>query len=155
MSYLAPVNYPIGATPGAAVVTADGSPAAAVARLPDRRSRFDAPPTVRVSASRPAGSDNEIDVHFVNYDRTEPPPGPDGKPGRGGGIRDEKPRPVSAVVASVLLPPGAAVRSVRFVTPEQPHERPVDAAVADGRAKFTVPPFLVYGVARLELEPRR
>jgi hypothetical protein len=139
----------------AAVVTADDSPAAAVARLPERRSRFDAPATVRVAASRPAGSDREIDLHFVNYNRTEPPPGPDGKPSPGAGIRDDKPLAVSGVAASVVLPAGMSLRSVRFLTPEQPEGWPVDAAVADGRARFTLPEFLVYGVARLELEPRR
>src|SRR5688572_32574111 len=36
------------------------------------RSRFDAPTTVRVSASRPAKG-NELDFHFVNYNREEPP----------------------------------------------------------------------------------
>ncbi len=35
-------------------------------------SRFEAPPTVRVSASRPEAG-GELTVHFVNYDRTEPP----------------------------------------------------------------------------------
>ena len=44
---------------------------------------------------------------------------------------------------------------VRFLTPEQPEERTLDATVSDGRARFTLPEFLVYGVARLELEPRR
>ena len=61
----------------------------------------------------------------------------------------------SGVAASVVLPPGMSLRSVRFLTPEQPQGWPVDAAVADGRARFTLPQFLVYGVARLELEPRR
>ena len=126
-----------------------------VARLPVRRSRFDAPATVRVAASRPAGSDREIDLHFVNYNRTEPPPGPDGKPSPGAGIRDDKPLAASGVVADVVLAPGTALRSVRFLTPEQPEERTLDATVSDGRARFTLPEFLVYGVARLELEPRR
>ncbi len=39
--------------------------------LAEKRSRFDAPWTVRVSASKAANSD-EINLHFVNYNRTEP-----------------------------------------------------------------------------------
>ena len=48
-----------------------------------------------------------------------------------------------------------SLRSVRFLTPEQPEERTLDATVSDGRVRFTLPEFLVYGVVRLELEPRR
>ena len=49
-------------------------------------SRFEAPKTVRVSASRPAAG-GELTVHFVNYNRQEP------KEPRsaGSGIADEKP----------------------------------------------------------------
>src|SRR5207253_6908756 len=96
----------------AAVMASADSPAAAIAGLPDRRSRFDAPYFVRVSASRPAASDREIDLHFVNYNRTELPPLPDGKPNLGAGIQDEKPVAVSGVVATVVLPVGAALNSV-------------------------------------------
>ena len=48
----------------------------------------------RPSGSPPAGpprSEGEIDLHFVNYNRTELPPGPDGQPSLGAGIADEKP----------------------------------------------------------------
>jgi hypothetical protein len=138
----------------ARAVTAD-APEAVVAGLPERRSRFDAPYSVRVSASRPAGSDGEIDLHFVNYNRTELPPGPDGQPNLGAGLQDEKPVAVSGVVADVVLPPGATLRSVRFLTPEQPEERALEAKAAEGRVRFLLPEFLVYGVARLELQPRR
>src|SRR5207253_11426902 len=95
----------------AAVVTSADSPAVALAGLPGRRSRFDAPYSVRVSASRPAGSDGEIDVHFVNYNRAELPPGPDGRPNPGAGVRDEKPLAVAGVSADVLLPPGVTLQS--------------------------------------------
>ncbi len=134
----------------AKVVTAD----APIAGLPDRRSRFEAPFTVRVSASRPAGSEGEIDVHLVNYDHTELPPGPDRKPLQGNGIADEKPLAVSGIAADVVLPAGATLRSVQFLTPEQAEPKSVEAKVIDGRVRFTVPEFLVYGVVRIEFRPR-
>jgi hypothetical protein len=136
------------------VVTVANTPDTVVAGLPERRSRFDAPYTVRVSASRPAGSDREIDVHFVNYNRVELPTGPDGKPGLGVGIQDEKPLAVSGVSADVFLPEGASLRSVQFLSPEQAEPRTLAATVADGRVRFILPEFLVYGVARIELRPR-
>ncbi len=134
----------------AVVAVADGA-----AKLPERRSRFEAPFAVRVSASRPAGSDREIDLHFVNYNRTEPPRGPDGKPSPGAGIRDEKPLPATGIVADFALPAGMTLKSVRFLTPERAEERTLDATVAEGRVRFALPEFLVYGVARVELEPQR
>jgi hypothetical protein len=140
----------------ARVVTVEDRPEAVLEALPAARSRFEAPATVRVSASRPASGDGEIDLHFVNYDRTEPPPGPDGRPGPGSGIVDEKPRPVSGIVAEVALPEGARLRGVRFLTPEREDEVAIEPrSVADGRVRFAVPPFLVYGVARVEFEAAR
>src|SRR5947209_3455686 len=52
----------------------------------ETRSRFDAPSTVRVSASQPAAG-GQLHLHFVNYNREEPakPKSP------GSGIQDEKP----------------------------------------------------------------
>jgi hypothetical protein len=140
----------------AKVVTVESPPGAVVASLPPHRSRFEAPATVRVSASRPAASEGEIDVHLVNYDRTEPPPGPDGRPSPGAGIADEKPRPVSGIVADVALPEGAALRAIRFLTPEQDGERTLEPIESrDGRVRYTIPTFLVYGVARIEYLPAR
>ncbi len=138
----------------ARAVTVDDPPDAAVAGLPGRRSRFDAPETVRVSASRPAGSAGEIDLHFVNYNRVEPPIGADGRPGPGSGIRDEQPLAVSGIAADVALPPGTTVRSVQFLAPERSDPMAIEARVADGRARFVLPEFLVYGVVRIELRPR-
>lgn len=37
------------------------------------RSRFQSPQTIRISATRPAGDDHELDIHFVTYNRIEPP----------------------------------------------------------------------------------
>jgi hypothetical protein len=136
------------------VVTAANSRDSVVAGLPERRSRFDAPYSVRVSASRPAGSDGEIDLHFVNYDRVEPPPGSDGQPSSGVGIQDEEPSAVSGVAADLVLPTGSTLRSVRFLTPEREEPRALEAEVAEGRVRFVLPEFLVYGVARIEFRPR-
>ena len=105
------------------VITVADSPETVVAGLPEIRSEFEAPYHVRVSASRPAGSRSEIDVHFVNYNRAELPPGPGGQPNLGAGIADERPVAVSGVMANVVLPEGATLRSVRFLTPEQTQER--------------------------------
>jgi hypothetical protein len=135
------------------VVSVADSPATVVAHLPARLSRFEAPNSVRVSASRPAGCDGEIDLHLVNYNRTELPPGPDGQPNLGAGVADEKPLAVSHVVATMVLPRGATLQSVRFVTPEQTQEQILDARVFDGRVRFNVPEFLVYGVARIQVQP--
>jgi hypothetical protein len=140
----------------AKAVTVESPPGTVVAGLPARRSRFEAPGTVRVSASRPSNSRDEIDVHLVNYNRVEPAPGPDGRPSPGSGIADERPLPVSGIVADIALPAGATARAVRFLTPERPDEQAVEPLEsAEGRVRFAVPPFLVYGVARIEYRPAR
>ncbi len=138
----------------ARVITVADSPDTVVSSLPHSRSRFDAPYFVRVSGSRPAGSQSEIDLHFVNYNRVEPPLGADGKPSGGTGIKDEKPLAIAGVTADLVLPKGAALRSVRFLTPEQVEPRTLEAKVADGRVHFVLPEFLVYGVARVEFQSR-
>ena len=118
---------------------------------PEARSRFDAPFTMRVSASRPAGGEPEIDIHFVNYNRQEPPPAAGGSPSPGGGIQDEKPIPADPVACDVLLPEGTAVRDVQFMTPEDPAPSALEWKALGGRLQFTSPKFLVYGVARISL----
>lgn len=111
-------------------------------------SRFQAPATVRVSASRPANG-AELTVHFVNYNRTEPE-----KPRSAGrGIVDEKPIAVEGVKADVVIPAGYRAGKVRALTPEEPEGVELKADVADGRVRFTLPKFLVYSVARVELIP--
>ena len=109
-------------------------------------SRFKAPATVRVSASRPASGD-ELTVHFVNYDRREPAQ----KRSPGAGIADDRPRPVSGVEADLLLPPGTRATGVQAVDPEHPAPRDVRFESAGGRVRFPMPEFLVYGVARVRL----
>jgi len=117
--------------------------------MPDTKpSRFEAPYTVRVSASRPAGG-NELDLHLVNYNRTEPPRGGDGKPSAGGGLKDEKPIAVAGVKADVLLPAGLQVGRVEILVPERKEPVAVKFQRTGNRVQFEVPEFLVYCVIRL------
>lgn len=115
-------------------------------------SRFDGPTTVRVSASRPAKG-NELDFHFVNYNREEPPKDAAGNPSPGSGIAEEKPIAVKEISADVVIPKGAEVLGVEFITPEQPEARTIEFQVSPSRVQFKVPEFLVYGVARVKLKP--
>lgn len=110
-------------------------------------SRFEAPATVRVSVSRPA-SGGELDIHFVNYNRQEP----ETKRSPGGGIADEKPVAVTGIRAAVLLPAGFRVASAQAIWPESADPVSLEIEVREGRARFTMPEFLVYAVARLVLE---
>jgi uncharacterized repeat protein (TIGR03806 family) len=114
----------------------------------DVPSRFDAPATVRVSADRPRSGEDLI-VHFVNYDRSEPADGT----GRGSGIADEKPRPTPEFEAVIRLPEGFGVRRAEFLTPESDLARELGYRVDDSRVVLRVPSFLVYGLVRLGLEP--
>jgi hypothetical protein len=114
-------------------------------RLPSNRSRFDAPATVRVSASRPALG-NELTLHFVNYNRAVPTD----KNNRGSGIKDEK--PIAAPPFQPDLKLEAAVRIVRveFLTPEAEQAQPLEFQQVGERLRFRVPEFLVYGVVRVQ-----
>ncbi len=120
--------------------------ATAPVKLPDGLSRFEAPNTVRISASRPK-SGKEITLHFVNYNRQEP-----AQPrSAGGGIKDEKPLAVKEVQVDLALPPGAKVAAVRCASPEAPELVQLKHVSANGRLRFTMPEFLVYGITRVEL----
>ncbi|MBK9167966.1 MAG: hypothetical protein IPM24_10930 [Bryobacterales bacterium] len=102
-------------------------------------SRFEAPPSVRVSANRPAQGE-EIDIHFVNYARRE-------------SDAAEHPMPVSGMSADIVLPPGFRASRVEFITPEvdgEPVALPMQQAA--GTVRFAVPEVQVYGVARVYLE---
>lgn len=120
----------------------------------DGVSRFTAPFTVRVSASLPAASHpqaaDELTLHFVNYDRTEPPQA-NGKPSSGRGIVDERPVAAKDIGVDLRLPPGRRVASGEFFSPEQPDPQPVVVTHEGDRVRWTVPEFLVYGVVRLRL----
>ena len=116
------------------------------------RSRFQAPPTVRVSASRPAREEHELDFHFVNYNRTEPPRQADGKPSSGAGVQDEKPVPTKDIRAEIRLPTNRKPTSIGVISPEQPDPNPVPFEAAEGRVRFTVPEFLVYCIVRIQTD---
>jgi hypothetical protein len=66
----------------------------------DDLSYFDAPPTVRIAGNRPSEGD-EIDIHFVNYNRDESK-----DPPRGGGVENEHPIAVPEVKCDVVIPAG-------------------------------------------------
>jgi hypothetical protein len=142
-------------------------------KIPLGLSRFEAPATVRVSASRPGSEPdvhvNEITLHFVNYNREEP-----ADKRSGSGIRDEKPITAPPCQVDFKLPtnfpspdPAAAgpppprragrgqregrVRRVEFLTPEAEQARELEFKQIGTRLRFRVPEFLVYGVVRIEL----
>ncbi len=119
--------------------------AARTTPLPDGLSTFKAPPTVRVSASRPAVGD-DLTLHFVNYNREEPAT----KRSPGGGIKDEKPIAVDGVSADVVLPAGLKILGVVVMTPEAPEPVSVPFKAEHGRVTFAVPKFLVYAVASVK-----
>lgn len=113
-------------------------------------SRFTAPPTVRVSVSRPAAG-GELTLHLVNYDREEPAKR-NGRPSPGGGISDEKPRSTENIDVDLALPANASVTQVSWLNPEASHPEPLSWSVRDGRLQFRVPRLFVYGVARIQLQ---
>jgi hypothetical protein len=111
--------------------------------LPEERSLFHAPRTVRVSASRLASGD-ELTLHFVNYNREEPPRGQSPS-----GIADEKPIAAESFSVDLLLPHGEAVEHIEFLTLEADKPRSVPFEHHGRRVEFSVPAFLVYGVVRV------
>jgi hypothetical protein len=121
-----------------------------VARLLSGVSRFEAPRTVRVSASRPAMG-NEIILHFVNYNREELAD----KKNRGNGIQDEKPIASPACQVDLKVGPNQRAARVEFLTPEAEQPSELEFKQVDTRLRFRVPEFLVYGVARIQLTNTR
>jgi len=114
--------------------------------LPADLSRFRGPATVRVSASKPAAG-QEITLHFVNYNREEP-----SKPkSAGSGIHEEKPIEVESMDVDFAVPKGASVAKVLCYSPELPKPVEVKFTVQNGRVQFSVPKFLVYSIARVQL----
>jgi hypothetical protein len=141
-------------------------------RLPSYLSRFEAPATVRVSASRPGSGPEvrvpkEITLHFVNYNREEPAD----KRSRGTGITDDRPLATPPFQVELQLPadfhtPGPRPRSARraergrragsvgrveFLTPETDQARELEFEQMGAHLRFRIPDFLVYGVVRVEL----
>ncbi|NND98544.1 MAG: hypothetical protein HKN47_14585, partial [Pirellulaceae bacterium] len=111
-------------------------------------SRFAAPAAVRVSASRPA-TGNSLALHFVNYDRDEPPQR-NGRPDPGGGIVAEKPIAVESIGVQFVLPAQIDVTGVDVVSPEQPDPQPIRFTVSKGLLEFELPRMLVYAIARIQ-----
>lgn len=134
------------------VVTPDDSTTVPAADDP-HLSQFLAPWTVRISAGRPAGDDHTITLHFVNYNREEPPKASDGRPSRGGGIDDEKPIEVRDIRASLLIPADHHVISLHVMTPESPDPIALSYQHEGERINFKLPPFLIYAVAQLRTAP--
>ncbi len=116
---------------------------------PKATSRFDAPWSVRVAASRPQHG-RDLTLHFVNYHREEPPKAKNGRPSAGRGAEDEKPIAVDPIEVDVVVA-GGAVNQVAFMTPEHPKPISLEFTQAKGRVRFTVPSFLVYGLANIDL----
>ncbi len=111
-------------------------------------SRIEAPKTVRVSATRPEQG-NELTLHFVNFNRKEPAE----KKSAGRGFVDDNPIAVESATVDFLLPSGYRVSKVEALTPEEPTAVALKFETPEGRLRFTQPKFLVYGVARVHLEP--
>jgi len=111
-------------------------------------SQFQAPVTVRVSASRPKKA-SDLLLHFVNYNREEPAK----KRSAGSGIADEKPIAVKGIAADVKLPENFHAAKVTFLTPEESDPVAIPFKQEGGRLRFQVPQFLVYAVIRLEVTP--
>jgi hypothetical protein len=126
------------------IIDASGSPDTAE-RSPGL-SRFAAPKTVRISASRPVTA-NEVTLHFVNYNREEPTD----KKNRGKGIADEKPIPAPAFNVDFKLPNKFNAARVEFLTPEEEKDQKLEFKQEGDRLRFRIPQFLVYGVARVYL----
>jgi hypothetical protein len=114
--------------------------------LPSGISHFEAPPTVRVSMSRPALG-NELTLHLVNYNREEPAD----KKATVNGIKYEKPIAAPSCTADLKLDSKARVKRVEFLTPEVEEVRNLEFEQAGRRLRVRVPQFLVYGVVRIEL----
>lgn len=109
---------------------------------------FTAPTTVRVSATRPAKSEHQLTLHFVNYNRIEPPQ----KKSAGRGIADEQPIAVADIECDLPLQAGQQIAVAEFVSPEHPEPQRIEVSQTNSRAKLKLPKFLVYGVLKLELK---
>ncbi len=108
-------------------------------------SRFAAPVTVRVSASR-AKKATDLILHLVNYNRKEPAQ----KRSAGRGIVDEKPIPVAGIKVDLVLPKGFRPGRVEAVSPEYAAPQEMKYEVRGGRLHLIVPRFLVYSVVRIQ-----
>ena len=71
----------------------------------------------------------------------------------GRGFVDDNPILVESASIDLLVPAGHRVNKVEALTPEEPAPVSLKFKTSEGRLKFTQPKFLVYGVARIHLEP--
>ena len=107
------------------------------------RSHIEAPWTVRAAAYRTRSG---VSLHLVNYDRHED--------AKASGPAMERPKEVSGIRASLLLPEGRRVLSVGLHQPEHPSARRMEYSVRDGVIRFELPPLNVYGVVEIQLSDR-
>ncbi len=111
----------------------------------DGLSRFEAPATVRISASR-SEKGGIWDIHFVNYEQNE-----SGEKESTEETSESNPIPVLGVQADLATPAGFSVIRVEWITPESPDPQKLSISKIEHRVRFTAPEFLAYGVARVHL----
>ena len=97
-----------------------------------------------------SGGHNVVGTVFVECQQNYREEGPEGY--RGKGIADEKPIAVKSVKVNFVLPEGRSVAKVEALSPESPDPQEIEIEQSGGRVRFTVPEFLVYGLARIHLE---
>jgi hypothetical protein len=112
--------------------------------LPNKRTRLDAPWTVRLSANRSANV-NELTLHLVNYNRTEP----DAKNRTGKGAMDEKPIAAPPSIVHLVAPPGVKLGKVTAHSPEWSEPRTLETTPTADGLEIRVPEYLVYCVVRV------
>ena len=110
---------------------------------PDTLSTFQAPTTVRVSASATDGK--RVGFAFCQLLARAP------DKAMGDGIQDEKPISTSRFAIELQIPANSVVHRVEFLTPEQKLAQVISCEQKAGRLRVSVPPFLVYGVLRVVL----
>ena len=90
------------------------------------------PPALVVEPMRQKTT-NTLLVHLVNYDAARTPS-------------------LSNIEVSVALPPGARVRAVESISPDEDAPAALPFKAADGRVAFTVPRVAIYRLASIQLE---
>jgi hypothetical protein len=137
--------------------------------LPTKRTKLDAPWTVRLSANRSAkrtDAADEITLHLVNYNRTEPElklrvkPDADAaakeaalvaakRSNTGKGCMDEKPIPAAPSTITFVAPAGSSVGKATAYSPEWTEPRVLETKQTEAGLEIKVPEYLVYCVIRL------
>jgi len=160
---------PAGKTYAAVIVPAKHKLEDLAKLLPAQRTKLDAPWTVRLSANRSApraDASDEITLHLVNYNRTEPELKVKYKPdadaaakeaalaaakrsNTGKGCMDEKPIPAAPSTITFVAPPGLSVGKATAYSPEWTEPRELETKRTDAGLEIKVPEYLVYCVIRL------